>query len=84
MPFNSEPYPFNWAMVNSVYEVGGVYGLFQYSLQTFKYRCQYVGKTDNLRRRLVEHLNNPPVAGLTTFLLRYTAPTHSGQGVNAP
>ena len=67
MPFNSEPYPFTWAMMNSVNEVGAVYGLFQFSIQTFKYHCLYVGKTDNLRRRLTEHLNNPPAAGLTHF-----------------
>lgn len=67
MPFNSEAYPFNWATIISVNEVGAVYGLFQFSLQTFKYHCLYVGKTDNLRRRLAEHLNNPPVAGLTHF-----------------
>ncbi len=67
MPFQSEAYPLNWAMMNSVNEVGAVYGLFQHSQQTFKYYCLYVGKTDNLRRRLQEHLSNPPVAGLTHF-----------------
>ncbi len=67
MPFSGEPYSFSWSVVNSVYEVGAVYGLFQYSLVTGKYHCLYVGRTDNLRRRLGEHLNNPPVAGSTHF-----------------
>lgn len=68
MPFSGKPYSFSWPVVNSVYEVGAVYGLFQYSLATAKYHdCLYVGQTDNLRRRLAEHLNNPPVAGSTHF-----------------
>jgi hypothetical protein len=67
MPFNSKAYPFSWAMVKSVSEVGAVYGLFRYSAQTALYYCLYVGRTDNLRRRLSEHLNNPPVAGSTHF-----------------
>ena len=31
------------------------------------YICLYVGMTDNLRRRLAEHFNNPPIAGVTHF-----------------
>jgi hypothetical protein len=67
MPIRSDAYTFNWATINSVNEVGAVYGLFQYSFVTRKYHCLYVGQTDNLRRRLAEHLNNPPVAGSTHF-----------------
>src|SRR5437870_8794152 len=35
--------------------------------------CLYVGKTDNLRRRLAEHLSNPPVAGATQFFAEVLA-----------
>jgi hypothetical protein len=63
MPFNSTPYSFNWPTILTANEVGAVYGLFSQTLAG--YVCQYVGKTDNLRRRLAEHHNNPPVAGIT-------------------
>ena len=67
MPFNSNAYPFNQVTINSVYEVGAVYGLFCPSTRAGYFRCLYVGSTDNLRRRLGEHLSNPPVAGATHF-----------------
>ena len=68
MPFNSNAFPFNQATINTVYEVGAVYGLFCPSAGRPGYfRCLYVGRTDNLRRRLGEHLNNPPVVGATHF-----------------
>jgi len=67
MPFAGNANQFSRSVVDCLYEVGAVYGLFQYSSQTGKYHCLYVGQTDNLRRRLQEHLNNPPVAGLTHF-----------------
>ena len=67
MPFGGQAYPFNSIVVAGLNEVGAVYGLFQYSPATGIYHCQYVGQTDNLRRRLQEHLSNPPVAGLTHF-----------------
>lgn len=65
MPFSGSAYPFNWTTIATLYEVGAVYGLF--SVRPSGYVCQYVGETDNLRRRLFEHLNNPPVAGITHF-----------------
>jgi hypothetical protein len=65
MPFSGSAYAFGRAVVSAVNEVGAVYGLF-YST-TRGYVCLYVGQTDNLRRRLTEHLNNPPVAGVTHF-----------------
>lgn len=65
MPFGGTANAFNWTTIEAVYEVGAVYGLF--SWRPGVYVCQYVGQTDNLRRRLAEHLNNPPVAGITHF-----------------
>ncbi len=67
MPFNGNAYTFSKQVIDSVYEVGAVYGLFRYSAQNLKYYCLYVGQTDNLRRRLQEHLTNPPAAGSTHF-----------------
>ena len=32
-----------------------------------RYTILYVGKTGDLRKRLKEHLNNPPVSGITHF-----------------
>lgn len=66
MPFAGNPYLFNDATLNTVNEVGGVYGLFQQT--TLGLRCLYVGLTDNFRRRLREHYNNPPIRGATHFL----------------
>ena len=44
-----------------------MYGLFRYNSVTLIYENLYVGLTDNLRRRLTEHFNNPPIAGVTHF-----------------
>ena len=65
MPFSGNAYPFSYATAARLNEIGAVYGLFQFRAGVFY--CLYVGRTDNLRRRLSEHLNNPPVAGTTHF-----------------
>ena len=67
IPFSGSAFGFNKPTIDTVYEVGGVYGLFHYNPYTFIYECLYVGLTDNLRRRLSEHFNNPPIAGATHF-----------------
>lgn len=68
MPFSGTAYGFNIATLNTVYEVGAVYGMFRPSpSRPGIFECLYVGQTDNLRRRLAEHYNNPPVAGITHF-----------------
>lgn len=64
MPFPNQEYPFNEQTVRRVADVGGVYGLAQ-PMQSGKFRILYVGNSDNLRRRLLEHLNNPPIGGIT-------------------
>lgn len=63
MPFSGSAYPFTAGTMFAANEIGAVYGLF--SLRAGTYYCLYVGQTDNLRRRLSEHLNNPPVVGVT-------------------
>ena len=67
MPFQGDAYRFNRPTLATVNEVGAVYGLFQWNATRNVYVCLYVGLTDNLRRRLSEHINNPPIAGSTHF-----------------
>ena len=65
MPLNGQAYRFDQQTVQTVNEVGGVYGLARYEQNT--YYILYVGESVNLRRRLTEHLNNPPARGITHF-----------------
>ncbi|MGA2484069.1 MAG: hypothetical protein ABSF92_13225 [Candidatus Acidiferrales bacterium] len=70
MPFPQREYAFDIATLNTVNEVGAVYGLFRSDrYRPGYYACLYVGITDNLRRRLFEHYNNPPIAGVTHFFV---------------
>jgi hypothetical protein len=74
MPFPNQEYRFNTPTLNTVKEIGAVYGLFiaDRSRPNF-YNCLYVGETDNLRRRLFEHFNDPPIYGATHFFVEVTA-----------
>jgi hypothetical protein len=68
MPFSGNAYNFDVSTLNTIYEVGAVYGLFAADhYRPGFYNCLYVGQTDNLRRRLAEHYNNPPIVGITHF-----------------
>jgi hypothetical protein len=67
VPFNHGPFLFTQSVIDTHGEVGAVYGLFKASARPGYFDCLYVGETDNLRRRLKEHLNNPPIAGITYF-----------------
>ena len=68
MPFPNNTYSFNEATLKTVNEVGAIYGLFSPIInRPGYYTCLYVGQTYNLRTRLCEHLNNPPIAGATHF-----------------
>ena len=66
MPFSGPAYRFDDATLNTINEVAGVYGLFQQTAPNY-YVALYVGMSDNLRRRLREHYNNPPVKNVTHF-----------------
>ncbi len=66
MPFKFGPYFFSAAGIDGIGEVKGVYGLVKPETLT-SYTVLYVGKSGNLRDRLRQHLNNPPVAGITHF-----------------
>lgn len=67
IPFSGNAFAFNRPTIETINEISGVYGLFQYNSWTQKHENLYVGETDNLRRRLSEHFNNPPIAGVTHF-----------------
>ncbi|MCW5691609.1 MAG: GIY-YIG nuclease family protein [Pseudolabrys sp.] len=54
--------PFNRSKERFVPEVAGCY-----VLTTFEGTILYIGLTDNLRRRVNEHLDNPIKTGLTKF-----------------
>jgi hypothetical protein len=70
MPFPKQEYMFDFATLQMVKEIGAVYGLFKPNPNRPGYFiCLYVGETDNLRRRLLEHYNNPPIAGITHFFV---------------
>ncbi len=65
---NVTAHAFNDATLNTVNEVGGVYCLLQQTGPAV-YNILYVGMSDNSRRRLREHYNNPPIKGITHFHL---------------
>jgi len=67
MPLTVTPYAFNNATVSRVNEVGGVYCLLQQTATPDRFNILYVGLSDDLHRRLLEHYNNPPIKGVTHF-----------------
>jgi hypothetical protein len=68
VPFSSKVYSFDVPTLGTVNEVGATYGLFRPTPQRPGfYTCLYVGQTNNLRTRLYEHFNNPPIFGVTHF-----------------
>ena len=67
IPISGNAFAFNRPTIETINEIAGVYGLFYYNPSTRIYENLYVGMTDNLRRRLGEHFNNPPIAGVTHF-----------------
>ena len=70
MPITGMFYNFNDAGVDLVYEVGGVYCLAKpVPFSPSRYTILYVGQSGNLRERLQSHLNNPPTAGITHFIV---------------
>jgi hypothetical protein len=68
MSFSGTEHAFNLFVLGTVNEVGAVYGLFKPTPgRPGFYTCLYVGQTNNLRTRMYEHYNNPPIAGVTHF-----------------
>jgi hypothetical protein len=70
MPFPAKEYLFDIPTLNTVKGIGAAYGLFRPDPnRPGFFLCLYVGETDNLRRRLFEHYNNPPIYGVTHFFV---------------
>jgi hypothetical protein len=67
IPIGGKAFAFNRLTIETIKEIAGVYGLFYFNPRTNIYENLYVGMTDNLRKRLAEHFNNPPIAGATHF-----------------
>jgi len=67
MPFGHNAFNFNSPTIDTITTDAGVYGLFQWDPSISKYLCLYVGQSENLRQRLRQHLNNPPISGVTHF-----------------
>ena len=70
MPLITTFYNFTESSIDSVYEVGGVYGLARpVPFAPNKYTILYVGLSGNLRERLQSHFDDPPAAGITHFFV---------------
>jgi hypothetical protein len=67
MPFSGNAFSFNAATIRTINPISGVYGLFRMDARQNAYLCLYVGESNDLNRRLSEHLNNPPADGITHF-----------------
>jgi hypothetical protein len=69
MPFSGDCHPFDSPSLNVLDDLGAVYGLFKTDLpfRPNHYTCLFVGQTNDLRARLLEHYTNPSIAGVTHF-----------------
>jgi hypothetical protein len=69
MPFSGSCHSFDSSMLKALNSIGAVYGLFKTDLpfRPDHYTCLYVGQTNDLRTRMLEHYNNPPIIGVTHF-----------------
>jgi hypothetical protein len=69
MPFSGNCSPFDSSTLNALSDVGSVYGLFKTDLpfRPDHYTCLFVGQTNELRKRMLEHYSNPPIIGITHF-----------------
>ena len=75
MPFSGDCHSFDSSTLKMLKDVGTVYGLFRSDLpfRPDHYTCLFVGQTDDLRARLLEHYNNPSIAGVTHFFAEASA-----------
>ena len=69
MPFSGNCSSFDSSTLNALSDVGSVYGLFKTDLpfRPDHYTCLFVGQTNELRKRMLEHYSNPPIIGITHF-----------------
>ncbi len=80
MPFSGNCHSFDSSTLDSstlkaLNDVGMVYGLFKEDLpfRPDHYTCLFVGQTNNLRARLLEHYSNRSIAGVTHFFAETSA-----------
>jgi hypothetical protein len=69
MPFSGNCQSFDSATLNVLQNAGAVYGLFKTDtpFRPDHYTCLYVGKTNDLRKQLLEDHPNLPILGVTHF-----------------
>ena len=69
MPFSGNCHSFDSSTLKVLNNMGAVYGLFKTDLpfRPDHYTCLYVGETNDLRTRMLENYNNPPIIGVTHF-----------------
>lgn len=69
MPFSGACHSFDPSTLKVLDDVGSVYGLFKSDLpfRPDHYTCLFVGQTNDLRTRLLDHYDNPPITGVTNF-----------------
>jgi hypothetical protein len=69
MPFSGNCHSFDSSTLSVINDDGSVYGLFKTDLpfRPDHYTCLFVGQTDDLKTGLLEHYNNPSIAGVTHF-----------------
>jgi hypothetical protein len=75
MPFSGNCHSFDSATLKVLSGVGSVYGLFKTDLpfRPDHYTCLFVGQTDDLKARLLEHYDHPSIAGVTHFFTEASA-----------
>lgn len=69
MPFSGSCQSFDSSALKMLNNIGAVYGLFKTDLpfRPDHYTCLCVGQTNDLRTRMLDHYNNPPIIGVTHF-----------------
>lgn len=75
MPFSGDCGSFDSCTLKALSDVGSVYGLFKTDLpfRPNHYTRLFVGETDALNTRLLEHYNHPSIAGVTHFFAEAVA-----------
>jgi hypothetical protein len=75
MPFSGDCHSFDSSTLKVLNDVGAVYGLFKEDLPSRPdhYTCLFVGQTNELRTRLLEHYKNPSISGVTHFFAEASA-----------
>jgi hypothetical protein len=76
MPFSGDCRSFDPSTLQVLNDAGSVYGLFKSDLpfRPNHYTCLFVGETNELKTRLLEHYNHPSlIPGVTHFFAEFRA-----------